>query len=350
VELVNTFRFSGFAALFVAALFVAVLALAATPEMALGQRAVRGVTRDSASGQHLAGALVEIRNERTRQTVRTDDAGGFRFGRVPEGRYQLSVLRIGYVELKRDLVLANRDTVLTLPLQPTARALDAARVRADVSAIYGIVGTLPDLNALPGAKVDVIGANRSVLTDSVGGFFVAVDKPGLYFVRITRAGFAEQRFPIDVPANRAVDGSRMLDPSPVVAPAALEHLWKEFDQRVRLRALNSAVVPGSEVRAHGGSLLDALQASPSFIRRGLRFGPSTCVFINGIPRPNLPLDAIRVEEVEAVEVYAMRGDGTLHLAKSWSGRGCGSNARSFTTRPGPKPPEEVQYVVVWVKP
>jgi len=237
-----------------------------------GRHSIRGVTRDSTSGRPLAGALVQLRGRSEFRSVRSDDAGQFRFAALHPGSYRLTTLRIGYAESSTEIRLAERDTTISVSLRVVAQTLAATRVRGDISAIYGIVGGLPDLRPLEGARIQVMGATLTVVTDSSGGFFIPVGRPGAYFVRISRRGFADERFPIEIPDGRAVDASRLLDPRVGASRPALEHFFAEADERLRARGYNSAFVAGSEVRAGGTALFEGLQSSPSFTRRGLRFG------------------------------------------------------------------------------
>ena len=300
---------------------------------------VRGATSDSTSNLPVAGAIVQLSGGPELRSTRSDDAGQFRFSGIPAGRYRLSVIRIGYTESARDLELADRDTTLVVRLAPITRVLGAATVRGDIAAIYGVIARFPDLRPLAGAKLRVMGANKTVTTDSAGTFFIAVEKPGTYFVRVTRDGFAEERFPVDIPGQIAVEASRMLEPGASRVPASMEHLFAEVDQRLRWRALNSAFVPGSEIRAAGSTLADGLAFSRSVVLRGLRIPGDPCLFVNGA-RSRMPLDAFDANEIEAVEVYGLRGNVTATLQ-------C-SSAR--TRRPGVAgSPELVRVISVWLK-
>jgi hypothetical protein len=331
-------------------------------------RTVRGVIRDSSTNQPLAGALVDLRSATYRATDRTDEEGNFRIRGVAPGSYQVSVLRIGYAEAKRDLEVGARDLEITVGMRPIAQRLDAFRVRGDISAIYGMVGTLPDLLPISGARVQVIGAQKEVTTDSTGGFFIPVGEPGTYMVRMTREGYAERFFPIEVPRGRAVDGSRMLDPG--TAPAkGMDVLYVDLDSRLRMRATGaSAIIPGAEIRRAGTQLIDAMRASQSFSARGLRFATTACLFVNGLPRPGASIDMFRPEEVESVEVYAFSGTGTAdrsrNLEQAWpSGAPCGPtgatrmvgaaggsrmNSREGNLT-GPIQSGIVRYVVIWLR-
>jgi hypothetical protein len=331
-------------------------------------RIVRGVVRDSSTNQPLAGALVDLRSPTLRLTDRTDEEGNFRLRGVTPGSYQLSALRIGYAETRTAVDVGARDLELAISMRPIAQRLDAFRVRGDISAIYGMVGTLPDLLPLGGARVQVIGAQKEITTDSTGGFFIPVSEPGTYMVRMTREGYAERFFPIEVPRGRAVDGSRMLDPG--VAPAkGMDVLYVDLDQRLRNRATgSSAIISGAEIRRTGNQLIDAMRNSQTFTARGLRFDSTACLFVNGLPRPGSSIDMFRPEEIESAEVYAYGGTGTgdrtRSLERAWpSGAPCGptgytrmvaaaQGARMGSREGNPLGPIQagiVRYVVIWLR-
>jgi hypothetical protein len=197
--------------------------------------------------------------------------------------------------------------------------------------------------------VQVIGAQQKTTTDSSGKFFVALKKGGSYFVRIHHAGFVEQLVTVDVPTDRSVETFVLLDGG--AAATGSEMLWADFDERMNWVGQSGAVIRGSEIERWGGSTADAVAGSQSFVRKGLMLGPTTCVFVDGVPRPGLPLDAIPPEQIEAVEVYTQRGDETNTLAPRWPhGAQCG---RSTATIARPASPgaarSTVVFAVIWLK-
>jgi hypothetical protein len=336
-------------------LLVALLLAEPTAGWAQAARAIRGTARDSITGAPLAGALVEVRGGGMRATSRTDEDGAFRVANVEPGQYLVTVIRIGYGERRVDVEVGVRDVVLTVALLAVPRALDAHLVRGDVSAIYGVVAGLPDVRRLAGAHVAVLGTGKTVTTDSVGGFFVDVKDAGRHMVRMTAAGYADRIFTIDVPKGRAAEASRMLDPGRGTIPA-MEGVFRDADNRLRQRNVNgSAIVSGAEIRKGGGQLTDALRASPSFNEHGLRIGPTTCVFVDGTPRPGVSLESFRLEEIEAVEAYGQSYGGSADRSRTldnqWPQRAlCGENFRSFTKAPGGQIEMGiVKYVVIWLR-
>jgi len=321
--------------------------------IASAQSSLTGVIRDSATGRPLAGALIELRRDNVRRTAQSDDAGEFRLSPIPADAYRLTVRRLGFAERSREFQMGARDTSVMVTLIPIARDLDTMYIRAGVTGIYGVVGTSEGLRPLAGAKVQVMGANRSKVTDSAGTFFVALEQSGMYMVRITRAGYEHRIFPIAVTAGGAVDASRLLDSSGVNTKG-LEMLWKDLDQRLGWRTMNSALVPGGEIRKAGSQLLAALEGSPSFVSRGLFIGDVICVFVNGAPRPGLPLDAIPVETIEVVELYGAKDEAVKTLMFKWPGSApCGAAnriaGRRYEAPNGPRANAVARWAVVWLK-
>jgi hypothetical protein len=286
------------------------------------------------------GAVVELRGATLQRVTRSDELGAFHLRGVPSGRYSLSVRQIGYEASTLEIAVTDRDTTVVVGLTPIPQVLSAVRVRGRATGIYGVVGTSAGLEPIAGASIRVMGAGRPVATDSAGRYFVSITKPGLYVVRISHRGYADQVFSIDVPADRPVEGSRLLYPG--TGPSVgLNSLWNELDQRLQWRGMNSALVPGSQLRRYGGSLTDALQGSPAAVTAGVRVSPGTCVFVNGVPRPGWPLDAFSVDDVEVVELYGR--DETDILRKRWpAGAECGDGR----SRPASG---EARFAVVWLK-
>jgi hypothetical protein len=329
------------------AVFVAALGITTAEGLQAQQsrpRVLRGVTRDSATGVPVAGALVQVRADSVFRTERSDDAGNFRFS-LPSATYRVTVLRIGYAERVMSFALGDRDTSLIIPMRSVATALDASRIVAGVPAIYGVVARLPDLLPIAGATVHVMGATKTVATDSAGRFFIDVGRPGNYLVRMTRDGFGEMLFPVEVPPARAVEASRMLEPSTRKPVPGMEHLFVAVDERLRSKGYNAALIPASELKASGGAtLLEALPGARSMTLKGLRVGGGACIYLNG-HTTSMPLEAIDVNEVEAVEVYAGRGDVTATL--KWLG--CRSTTRGGRGSGVARSPEMVTSIVIWLK-
>lgn len=312
-------------------------------------RVISGIIRSEQDRAPLAGATVELSNTQFTRRVRTDEAGRFRFGTLAPGGYRLSVLRLGFAPLTRQVSIADQDADLDVTLASDARTLNAVVTRANVTAVQGGIGAAGlsrnplgerSLTAVPGALVQVLGSRLETETDSLGRFFLEVGKAGRYLMRVSSPGLVTQVYPVDVPRDKAVDASRLLDSARTMEAERPAYLWKEMDRRIEARGINSAIASGDEVRRYGGGMTTALKLTPGVASRGLTLTGAECVFVDGIARPNMPLDAIRPEEVEAVEVYGVRGDVTNSLFSSWKGKCPVSQTRQTNNN-------AVIWVVIW---
>ncbi len=313
-------------------------------------RVITGVVRSTTDQSVVAGATLDLTGPALSRRVRTDEKGVFRFGQIPRGTYRLLVLRLGFAPLRQDVTVDDSDAELTVSLTAEQQELNAVITRANVTAVYGGIGAVgPTKNAqgeklmtaVAGAKVHVLGARKEITTDSLGRFFIELSKPARYIIRVTSPGLATQLYTVDVPRNRAVDASRLLDSVRVEPPAGREYLWGEMDRRIGWRAMGSALISGGELRELGGSLSSAVERSRGMTARSMRLGTTTCVFVNGIAKPGFSLDAIRPEEIEAIELYSGSGDPTNSLKMSWpSGALCGDGPRSI-------PPARSTLVAQW---
>jgi hypothetical protein len=315
---------------------------------------VRGVVRDSATGRQLGGAIVELRWGPVRRAAQSDNDGEFQVGPVPPNHYRLIVRRLGFRAIERDFPIGAKDTSLVLSLIPIARDLDTVQVRAALMGIYGVVGTAEGLRPLAGARIEVLGEKRGMLTDTAGAFFVPIERTGVHLVRITRPGYEHLLFPVTIAKGRGVDASRLLD-SAVAAQPGLAMLWQDLDDRLGRRTMNSALVTGGELRRAGNYVTDALDRVGSFVSRGLFIADEVCVFLNGTPRPGMSLDVISVDRIEAIELYGSGDAAARLLADRWPARArCGNVLRSQGRRnqpmTGARARAIARWAVVWLKP
>ena len=162
-------------------------------------------------------------------------------------------------------------------------------------------------------------------------------------VRVRAPGFADQLFLVDVTRNQVADGSALLDVG--VSRTIPPILWKDLDQRLSRRTVNrTALVTGSELRRSGVTVTSALTASGTMVTKGIRIGPAACIFVNGQARPGMPLDAIRPEEITAIEVYSQRSDPAKLLIADWP-----RNMRCTSTGLSSAGAPNAVYIVIWTK-
>src|SRR5262249_46617854 len=226
--------------------------------------------------------------------------GRFTLASVPGAIYTVTVRRIGFAQTTQRLALMDRDTSLVLDLVSIATALDTVTVVARQAGISGIVGDSRDLRPLDNARIVIAGTGRSTTTDADGRFFVPVTSSGSFLIRISRDGYDPGLVPVVFERGEHVETSALLGAGMAPEPRDAEGLWREFDTRLQWRGVGSALVPQEELERYDGTTLsEAVIRSPSFAMRGLRLGRNTCVFVNGAPRPETPLDAFNIEDVVA---------------------------------------------------
>lgn len=319
-------------------------AVVAAPAAVAQRTTLTGVVVDSATKQPVNGAVVEIASASKRFAIRTDEAGEFIIYDVDLGPYRAVIRRIGYAPSVREVDVVSGMRPLSFGIAPIPQDLREVRVRGEGSGIFGQIGTSDALKAIPGAVIYVAGTRDSVVTDSVGSYFMPVKRPGMYMVRVNAPGFIEDLFMVDVKRNAISDGSRLLDAGQSRPMRAM--LWKDFDQRVSFRTVNAAaLLTGAEVRRAGNNVTGALAQSGAIVSTGMRLGPGVCVFVDGQPRPGYPVNGIRPEEIRAMEIYASGSDAARLAMTDWP-----RNMRCSDTgeRPlrGAKP---IGVLVIWTR-
>jgi hypothetical protein len=310
------------------------------------QVSVTGVVRDATSSAPLVGAIVTLGRAADEQATRTDASGAFAFAKIARGTYPLVVRRLGYEPSRSDLEVPASQPIAVVLRRVVA--LDTVRVQSADQGIYGAVGTSRDLRPLA-ATVQVIGAAVSRLrTDSTGHFFAPVKTPGPYLVRATADGFTAQTVSVTVRSSDGVEVALLLDSATGPADHRLEMAFGEFADRMLQRGLASALVPRTDLTRFGdeGTLVSSIVSSRSFGVKGLHFGRSACVFVDGRPMVGVSLSAYGPEEVEMVEVYGTDADRTRTLEQRWPRNApCGD-----TGVPSASPGRDVvRWVVIWLK-
>ena len=93
---------------------------------------IAGHVREAASGRPLVGATIELVGKHWRTVAR--DSGSFSFTRIPEGRYTVRAVMIGYRSVEDTIhVRANATTTIELMMVPDPIRLEAVVVTGTVS-------------------------------------------------------------------------------------------------------------------------------------------------------------------------------------------------------------------------
>ena len=309
---------------------------------------VRGIVRDAATERPLIGAIVTLRPQQgAARSTRTDDGGAFAFARVPAGTYSLGVQRLGYEPSLRTLDIAGDTEALIIGLSRMTQ-LDTVRVRAARQAIYGAVARAADMQPITDAYVQLLGtsATNRIKVDSTGQFFIPVRSPGPYVVRATAKHYSANTVSVTVPSNDGAEVAMLLDTA-TASNNRLEMAFSDFRDRMLRAGSYAAVVPRTEVTRNAeADLLTALQLSPSFVVKNLRFGDTACVFVDGRARVGMSLKAVDPADVEAVEVYSAKGERSGTLSRQWpANMPCGDTGIGRTA-PGS---DVVRWVAIWLK-
>ena len=317
----------------------------AAPVVAQEAATVRGTVTDAATLRPVVGAIVRLGPAGAQRTTRTDETGGWVFSRVPLQSQALDVRALGYEQVRRTIDVAMNLAPIAITLSRLA-VLDTIRVRAAKQGLFGVVGTAADLRPLPNAELRIVGGGW-VKLDSTGHFFVPIRTVGSYFLRARAPGYEPQTVSVIVSPNEGVEVALLLDSTTSEPSHRLEIAMGDFDLRLKVRGLASALIPRTELlRYPGGGVTSAIRFAPSFAKRTLRLGSEACVFVDGMPRPGLPPDAIEPEEIEAIETYGRRGDESGTLLQRWPrNAACG-----FTGLPRTSQGDDViRWVVIWLK-
>jgi hypothetical protein len=273
--------------------FAFVIAAAAAASPATAQEppaAVQGTVVARETRLPIAGAIVDLTDI---GGAITDDAGRFRFDRVPAGRYELTVTMLGYETQVLDLpVIA--DTTLVVEMDVLPVALDPIDVRT-----FSLRGRVLDAatgHGIPGALVraddreddaNVIGSFRIRRLPASTPIVVGVEAFGYlpHTIQLVALEDTTIRFELEVDPI----GQRMID-------AQVERIVKRSDAVPHAR---SAITRHELVRRSPWSAYDILKT-----RLGPRFNRIACLFIDDMQRRNgtEELYSYLPEELERIEI------------------------------------------------
>lgn len=330
-----------------ASIAAAAALLLAAPLLAQGDTSaeLRGRVVDDA-GRPIAGADVLLRLEAVSYETRTDTAGGFVVAGLRQGRWQVVVRRLGFVPDTSAVTIAGQPAKHVVRLQRITQ-LDRRVISANWTGVTGVVGDRR-YQRVPEATVTVVGERVVARIDGSGSF--AIPWPGglSILLRVQAPGYADRLVSARIPERGAVELSVLLDSAQFTGASAL--LALELDRRMGWASPMAANVSREELLRVGTTdAMMALSGTPSFNRMGLVIERDACVFVDGLPRPGLPLDAIDPATIEFIEVYPGGAERTGILASRWPRGGqCGAPVDPSFKRwvPGQ---QLARYVVVWTR-
>ncbi len=327
---------------------LAALMLPATQLLAQDQpgRAVIGMVRDAA-GAPLGDVTVRVTRAATTQIFTTGNNGRYRFSGLADGVWTLTAQRIGYTPFVTEITVALDGVSRDIVLEARTRTLDSVLVSAKWTGVRGITYDARRFSPLPDAQVTIMGAKLVDSTDADGTFAIEMPRGQNALVRIEREGF------LPVMRSAVVENGRYVEldiPLDTANPAPKDYLdVKDLELRLGLAGTMAVMVGREELQRTGArSVADALIETPTGRRKGIIIGRDACVFVNGLARPNFPIDAVRVEDVEFIEAYPAGSEISRTLEMRWPQFGqCGVPV--YTPQRGQRDRNRVRVVSVWLR-
>lgn len=306
---------------------------------------LRGRVRDAA-GRPVTDALVLLRLDAVSRETRTDTAGAYAVAGLRQGRWRVVVQRIGYVPDTSDVTVGAGPATHDVRLQPITQ-LDRRVISAEWTGVIGVVGDRR-YQRLPEATVTVVGERIVERVNDNGGFAIPWPGQRSILLRVKAPGFTDRLVSARIPERGALELSVLLDT--LRAPGANPMLALELERRLNWASPMAARVSREELlRADTDDALMALTATPSFNMKGLVIDRNACLFVDGLPRPGWPLDAVDPATIEFIEVYPGGAERSGILASRWPrGATCGAPVDPRFRRRA-MPGQLVRYVVVWTR-
>jgi hypothetical protein len=295
---------------------------------------VRGQVRDTAG---LALADVEVLALSEGRITRTDRNGAFEFDSMALGEQRFLFRLLGYERIEVAVLVREAAEDVVVRMTPLAVTLDAVTVSGRRKGVYGSVEDASD-RPLSGVEVLVVGGGTTV-TDSMGQFNLPRVRGGTYMLRVRKRGYYAITRSLTLPKDEAMELSLIMLPLPAglsrgrvtllsgLTPRLGWALGESDSRQTRCRGGSSVLVTREELAEKGlagGSLADALPRTRSVAARGLARAEllQYRVIFDGMDYPGpptsgvsadqftwyrendtRPLVGLRVEDVEAVEIY-----------------------------------------------
>lgn len=271
--------------------FVIAAVAAASPAAAQDPPAVvQGTVVARETRLPIAGAAVELTD---RGGMVTDDAGRFRFDRVPAGRYELTVTMLGY-ETQTIALPVRADTTLVVEMDVLPVALDPIDV--GTFSLRGRVLDAASGNGIIDARVTA--GEREDLTNVIGSFRIRrLPASTPIVVGVEAFGYLPQTIQLVAPEDTTLRFELEVDPiGQRMIDAQVERIVKRSDAVPHAR---SAITRDELVRRSPWSAYDIIKA-----RLGPRFNRIACLFIDDIQRRNgtEELYSYLPEELERIEI------------------------------------------------
>ena len=311
------------------------------------QRAqVSGIVRND-RGELLTSARVHATAKGVDTTVRTNDRGQYVLS-LPMGTARVFVTAFGYEAFDSIIPIDKLEMKADFQLRGLARQIAEFAIRERWTGIRGVIGDEATREPLVGAEVMVAQAKQKVVTDSLGRFEIPLTSEDQTVVQVKRDGYQTRIRSFGVAQGQATDVVVLLKAGGDIKGRS--YILRDLQQRLTLTPFRSFVA-GRDMLAKNGAVTvyDAVIASGLLARTGLKFGDTVCLLVDGQPRSGFPISAVRMADIDFIEVFGYKVDigNSLRVAMG--------NSRCTTESAlGPKVPrfEEkryIEYVSVWTR-
>ena len=301
----------------IALLVCASLFTASTTWAQIAPRTVTGVVRDS-TGRPLANAVVALDPVGAIRATRADAQGRFQFDDVNPGQYALRATWVGYHPLDRTIVVPREGLEVAIILARLPFQLDTMRIVARRTGIIGIAVQKSNFVALGAVDVEILGSRFRTRTKADGLFAFPQLREGSYIVLGRRHGFASRILPVPVPADEAVEIALDLDSAATKSQQIVNYRLQDMKMRWNRESVTSSAIVGRHELLSSGagkqSLDVALRYARGFLHKALMWAGVECVYVDGIPQPNMLTKDFPADVVAMVEVYSGGGTTASDLA------------------------------------
>ena len=311
---------------------------------AQGTSVLSGIVRDQ-TGAPVREALVVVDPDSLSLRARSGVDGRYRITGVPQGRFEVRVVRIGFRPRSLTVDVTSNATELNIDLESVPIPLDTIAVRVTRPGLYGLVVTrginlLPhEPRPLPNATIEVLNEPHRTKSGADGRFSIPQLGIGSHSILVTLDRFTPRMVPVTVPPDGGVDITFTID-----SIFADYQRWDADRIRGITRRLNEARSPATFVSAHeldadAPDLKEALRYAHSVLSRGIIVqNVDVCIYIDAVPRGDLRLEDVQPIDIQGIEVYP---EASLPSAQSMStGNGTGNrgvpcySTRGDTFSPG----------------
>lgn len=320
----------------------AITAFAGVSAKAAGQEtgALSGVVR-STTGAAIANARITISAGKRDVTVRSNSSGSYATT-VPVGEARIVARMIGYQPFEQTISTTG-DYKFDIVLQSTAQQIAAIEVREEWIGIRGIVGDDRTMTPLAGVTVRFAKRNITAVTDSLGRFVMSLPRAERTTLALSAPNYLSR------PAVVSFDDANSVETTILLArgndPKHLKSTLIDLDRRLGWGGVGMVVADAGAMTKYGAQTLqEGLLESGLLVRKGIPYTPKTfCIFIDGVPRPDLVPIMIPMAGVDFVEVWSTNTEGTGTLSARWPGKYC--QPQTFGSRKSDGP-----WLSVWMKP